>query len=132
MNLRKKILVVDDDEVVIELLHVKLGKMYDVVSTNAPERAKLLAKQESPDLIICDIGMPEFDGADVSWAMRNDPEVRDIPFVYLTSLASPSDVQGLGEIGGRPAISKFCSNKDLLAGIQKMLNGGPVATRQSD
>ncbi len=123
MSQRKKILVVDDDEAVIDLLHAKLAKLYDVVSTNAPERALLLARQESPDLIICDIGMPEFDGADVSWALRNDSGLRDIPFVFLTSLASPSDMQGLGELGGRPAISKFCSTAELLAGIQKMLEG---------
>jgi CheY-like chemotaxis protein len=120
LSVRKKILVVDDDEVVIELLHMKLGTMYDVVSTNSPDRVVKLAREESPDLIICDIGMPEFDGADVSWALRNDRELNSIPFLYLTALAS--DMQGLGELGGRPAISKFCSTKELLAGIQKMLD----------
>jgi CheY-like chemotaxis protein len=122
MNSRKKILLVDDDEVVTEVLQTRLGTHYDVVSTNSPENALALARREQPDLIICDVDMPEMDGGDISAALYGDPELRGIPFLFLTSLASPSDLgSDRQEIGGRAAISKHSSTKDLLKRIQTLI-----------
>lgn len=123
MSARKKILIVDDDEAVIDLLHAKLEPLYDVVSTNAPERVVKLAREVLPDLIICDVGMPELEGADVSYRLLHDQALKDIPFMYLTELASPADIGAQGKLGGRPAISKSSPTKELLAFIQKMLGG---------
>ncbi|MFM9972842.1 MAG: two-component system response regulator [Burkholderiales bacterium] len=115
-------MLVDDDDVITEVLQARLSGHYDVVSTNSPENVLHLARRENPDLIICDIDMPEMDGGDISAALYADSELRNIPFMFLTSLASPEDLgSGREEIGGRAAISKHCSAKDLLLRIHSLI-----------
>lgn len=122
MNAKKRILLVDDDEVITEVLQARLGAHYDVVSTNSPENVLNLARRERPDLIICDIDMPEMDGGDISAALYADTELREIPFLFLTSLASPAELgSSRQEIGGRAALSKHVSGKELLARIQLLI-----------
>src|SRR5262249_11862330 len=114
-------LVVDDDEAVIDYLHAKLGAAYDVVSTNAPERVLELARKERPSLILCDIDMPDMDGGDVSKELYADPELRDIPVLFITGLVSPSDLKGKAhQIGGRPAISKQAPLEELAKRIESL------------
>src|SRR5690348_9854858 len=104
---KRKILVVDDDEAVLDYLQAKLGKRYDVVSTNAPDNVLALARRERPDVIVCDVDMPELDGGDVSKALFADDALRAIPVLFLTALATPADLKQLsGQLGGRPAVSK--------------------------
>ena len=78
MQARKKILVVDDDEAVTAYLQAKVGTAYDVVTTNVSTRALALAKSEHPDLVICDIDMPQLDGGDLAKKLASDPEVRKL------------------------------------------------------
>lgn len=125
MNLktRKKILVVDDDEAIIDFLHAKLGGAYDVVSTNAPEHVLKLAHDEHPDLVLCDIDMPDMDGGDVSAALYADALTRDIAVIFLTSLITPEELQAKrGEIAGRPALSKHSGSAEMLARIKKIID----------
>jgi CheY-like chemotaxis protein len=119
---RKKILVIDDDPAVIDFLAGKLGASYDVISTVSPRDALRLAREQRPDLILCDIDMPEVDGADISAQLFGDDSVRAIPFVYLTAIASPKDlgVRG-GHLGGRMAISKHTPSEELLRRVRELL-----------
>ena len=66
--MRKKILLVDDDQAVLDFLQAKLGVRYDLVTTAAADAVMRLAHKEMPDLILCDIDMPELDGGDISAA----------------------------------------------------------------
>jgi len=121
---RKKILVVDDDEAVLDYLQAKIGARYDMVSTNAALNVVKLAREQHPDLILCDVDMPEMDGGDVSAALFGDEELRHIPLLFLTALASAQDIRGLqGQIGGRPAVSKSAPLEDLVARIEALLTG---------
>jgi two-component system cell cycle response regulator len=118
---KHKLLVVDDDEAVIDFLHAKLGKHYDIVSTNAPENVLNLARREKPSLILCDIDMPDMDGGDVSKALFADAELRDIPVLFLTGLVSPGDLsKGNGQVGGRPAVSKQAPMAELVKKIEAL------------
>ncbi len=120
---RKKILVIDDDDAIVDLLHAKLGDRYDVISTNAPENVLALVRNHAPDLVICDIDMPEMDGGDVSAALYADAETRGIPLLFLTSLVTPADAKAArGQIGGRVALSKHAPVAELLARIQSMID----------
>ena len=122
MASRRKLLLVDDDDAVIDYLHAKLGTAYDVVSTNSPDRVLSLARSEHPDLIICDIDMPEMDGGDVSSALFDDDELREIPVLFLTALVSRRELTAArSEIGGRPAIAKDAPASELLARIKSLL-----------
>ncbi len=119
---RKKILVIDDDPDVIAFLVAKLGAAHEVISTVSPRDALRLAREQKPDLILCDIDMPEVDGSDVSAQMFGDVSVRAIPFVYLTAIASPKDLGARGGyLGGRMAISKELPPEELLGRVRELL-----------
>jgi CheY-like chemotaxis protein len=119
---KKKILVVDDDEAVLDYLQAKMAGRYDVVSTNAPENVLKLAREHRPDLILCDVDMPELDGGDVSSALFADDEVREIPLLFLTALVSSADIKELaGQLGGRPAVSKSEPLPKLIERIETLL-----------
>lgn len=119
---RKKILVIDDDSAVIEFLVTKLGDTYDVISTVSPRDAARLAREQRPDLILCDIDMPEVDGGDLSVEMFDDDSIRLIPFVYLTAIASPKELGARGgHLGGRMTISKHLPADELLGRVRELL-----------
>ena len=119
---QKKILVVDDDEAVLDFLQAKLAD-FAVITTNAPEHVLKLAKQHVPDLIVCDVDMPDMDGGDVSAALWGDDETRAIPVLFLTALASPPEIAASkGQIGGRAALSKRSPPADLIARIRAMVD----------
>ena len=113
---RRKILVVDDDEAVLDYLKAKLGSRYELIFTSNSADVVSLARHERPDLILCDIDMPGRDGGDVSAALYGDDETRDIPVLFLSALVS---VQG--EVGGRPAVSKSVPIDQLIARIETLI-----------
>ena len=122
MTWRAKILIVDDNELSLELMQAKLADRYDIVTTNAPDNVVKLARETEPDLIICDFDMPEMDGGEVSEALFADAELRLIPLLFLTSLATTADMNRMRkQIGGRPAISKDSSLERLVARIEELL-----------
>ena len=122
MTWRAKILIVDDSELSVEILHTKLAGRYDVISTNSPVNAVKLAQQHEPDLILCDFDMPEMDGAEVSAALRADEETRYIPLLFLTALATTGDLNRMSkQLGGRPAISKDSPIESIVAKIEELL-----------
>ena len=119
---RRTILVIDDDSAVLDFLVAKLGPAYEVITTLSARDALRLALEHRPDLILCDIDMPEIDGGDVSLQLFEDESLRATPFVYLTAIASPKDLGARsGHLGGRPAISKHLPPGQLLARVRELL-----------
>ena len=122
METRKKLLLVDDDEAVIEFLQVKLGAEFDLTATGSPEEALALAREGQPDLVLCDIAIPGMDGGDVSAALFAQPETHHIPLVFLTALVSPQDLAAKGnQLAGRAAISKQSPIEEIVARIRASL-----------
>jgi CheY-like chemotaxis protein len=122
MSARRKLLLVDDDEAVIEYLSVKLGGEFDLISTSAPEQVLPLARAGRPDLVLCDIDLPGMDGGDVSAALFADADTHGIPLVFLTALVSPRDLAAKGnQLAGRAAISKQSSIEEIAARIRAAL-----------
>jgi CheY-like chemotaxis protein len=120
--IRQKILVVDDDEAVLAYLRAKIGPRYDVITTTAPLEVMELARENEPQLIVCDLDMPHMNGSEVSAAIFADEELRHIPVVFLTGAVAPGEIQKLqGLIGGRPAIPKNAPLGDLVARIERIL-----------
>ena len=119
MTKRKNVLLVDDDHAVTDYLQIKLGKAYDVQVTNEPRAVLALARKGQPDLILCDIDMPDMDGGDVCRVLSDDEQTRHIPILYLTSMVSREEVQMMGgQIGGRPGVSKDAPIEEFLARIR--------------
>ena len=113
---KRKVLVVDDDEAVLDYLRAKLGARYDLVATQVPEAGMDLARRELPEMILCDIDMPGMDGGDISAALFADDETRDIPVLFLSALLSAEK-----QVGGRHAIAKRAPLEELLVRIAALL-----------
>jgi len=119
---KPKILLVDDDDAVLEYFEAKLGQRYELVATNAAEQVLALARQHAPQVIVCDIDMPKMDGGELSSALFADEELRDIPVLFLTALATPAQLERLsGQLGGRPAVSKSEPVARLVARIEALI-----------
>ena len=122
MTRRAKILVVDDDELALEITTTKLSDRYDIVSTQDPGNVLRLARETEPDLIICDFDMPEMDGGEVSAALLADEELKYIPLLFLTGLATSGDLNRMRkQLGGRRAVSKDAPLAQLVARIEELL-----------
>lgn len=91
-----KILVVDDDISILELLRVNLELLgHDVITSPDGIKGFALAQQEMPDLVILDVMMPEVDGYTVAHRIRLNEPTKDIPILMLTALGMLKDkVQG--------------------------------------
>ena len=116
----KKLMLVDDDQDILALLKMKLERTgrFSVVSTSDPEKAAGLAKREAPDLIICDIDMPEMTGGDVAAALADDARSSRIPVLFFSSLISKAESgKGTKIIGGRRMVSKYAPIEQLIAAI---------------
>jgi putative two-component system response regulator len=122
MSERKKILVVDDDEAVIEYLNAKLGAEFELMATGSAQQALTLARNGRPDLVLCDIDLPGMDGGDLSAALFAHPDTHAIPLLFLSALVSPKDLAAQGhQLAGRGAISKQASIGDIVARIRASL-----------
>lgn len=89
----RRILIVDDDPDIVELLALNLEAAgYGVESAGDGEQALNVAKKMLPDLIVLDVMMPRMDGLAALAELRAHPDTREIPVVMLTAKASDSDV----------------------------------------
>jgi len=94
VNTDKKILVVDDDPFMIDLLVRQLkSKGFIVLSSTDPETAYSMAEKERPDLIISDIAMPALDGFTLLKGLKQNKVTKNIPLVLLTSSDRMGDVE---------------------------------------
>lgn len=82
----KKILVVDDTEVNIDILVDALGDDYDVRVAMDGESALEVVNADRPDLILLDILMPGIDGYEVCKRLKKDPKTNDIPIIFVTGV----------------------------------------------
>lgn len=83
----KKILIVDDEPDVLEVLGKRLlGAGYQVIKAQSGQEAITKARNELPNLIVLDIIMPDMDGGHVANVLKEDESTKDIPVVFLTCL----------------------------------------------
>ncbi|MBN2034341.1 MAG: response regulator [Deltaproteobacteria bacterium] len=117
-----KLLVVDDEEDILELLRFNLaGEGFQVVCATTGEEALGKVKSDMPDLILLDLMLPGIDGLEVAKRLKSLPETRGVPLVMLTAKGEEEDiVKGL-EIGADDYITKPFSPKVLAARIRAVL-----------
>ena len=118
----KKILIVDDEQDVLELLGTRLeGQGYEVVTLSDGRMAVSLAKKEKPDLIILDIVMPGVDGSEIANILKTDPQTKNTPVIFLTCLITKEEEKRDNVIGGKYFIAKPYDPDDLLKIIENLL-----------
>ena len=123
---RRLILVVEDDAAIRQLLEKALGLRYRVESVgDGPSAiARLTAPGKAiPDLLLCDIMMPGFDGVTVAKKMRALPPLKNVPIVFLTAKSTPKDVIVGIQAGAKHYVTKPFLIADLLAKVAKVLGG---------
>lgn len=117
-----KILVVDDDMAINELIKVNLElNGYQVISALDGNKGYALAKQELPSLVVLDVMMPEVDGYTVAKRIRENQTTKDIPIIMLTALNMlQNKVQGFN-IGVDDYLVKPFEMEELLVRIKALL-----------
>ena len=118
----EKILVVDDEDHIVELISYNLiNSGYKVITANNGIDAVKLAKEENPRLMLLDLMIPGLDGYDVCKAIRSDNDSKDISVIMLTAKGEELDkILGL-ELGADDYMTKPFSIRELLARIKAVL-----------
>jgi two-component system, OmpR family, alkaline phosphatase synthesis response regulator PhoP len=125
--MKEKILVVDDEKDILELIDYNLSKNgYRVKTVTTGEDALELIKENDYDLIILDLMLPGVDGFDICKTIKADKQKSSIPIVMVTAKSEEADkVAGL-EIGADHYVTKPFSPRELLAIVKATLRRRPA------
>ena len=124
----EKILVVDDEHEVLQLLKIELsGEGFQVFTASNGQEAVQKAQMVNPHLILMDIMLPDLSGGDVVKMLKDDTKTSDIPVVFLTALLTKRDHESnkLLNVNDQPylSIAKPFTSEELLSKIQIALKG---------
>lgn len=123
-NRKRRILLVDDEPFLTSLLRMNLEDTdrYEVREINNPLDALDAVKEFMPDLILLDVMMPDLDGADIIFRMKNDQQMKDVVVVFHTATVRRAelDVHG-GVISGYPFLAKPATTKQVIEFIERHL-----------
>lgn len=119
---KKKVLVVDDEENIVELIRMNLESSgYEVIDAYTGMEAITKTNSFLPDLILLDLMLPDIDGLQICQMLRLNEETKDIPIIMITARSEESDkVQGLG-IGADDYVTKPFGIRELEARIKTVL-----------
>ena len=127
----KKILVIEDEEPVRDnILELLNAEGFKVVSAPNGSSGVKLAQQHQPDLILCDIMMPELDGYGVLDSLRQDPATATIPFIFLTAKTDKTDLRQGMELGADDYLTKPFTVDELLNAIATRLEKQAAIAKQ--
>ena len=128
-----KILVIEDEQGVREnLLEILEAENFDTIGAENGHVGITWAWEHRPDLIICDVMMPELDGYEVLKLLRQDPVTETIPFIFLTAKADKADLRQGMELGADDYLTKPFTMAELLGAIASRLKRQASIARQSE
>lgn len=126
------LLIEDNPEMLENIASILELAHYDVITAGNGKVGVDLAQQRNPDLILCDIMMPELDGYGVLYLLRNDPATAKIPFIFLTAKAEKTDFRTGMNLGADDYITKPFDGVDLLKVIDVRLKQRLPASFRND
>ena len=119
---KERILVVEDDQSILELIEYNLHKEgYGVATADNGEKAIELAKRELPQLMILDLMLPGIDGLEVCKIIKSDDKTKYIPIIMLTAKSEETDVVVGLQLGADDYVTKPFSPRVLLARVKTVL-----------
>ena len=126
----KKIVLIEDDPDLYSLIQYNLQREgFTIAGSKTGKGALELCRRERPDLIILDIMLPDADGLDICKGVRAQPDLANVPLIFLTARASEADrIVGL-ELGANDYIVKPFFVRELIARIKIHFRGQQPATR---
>lgn len=119
---KKKILIVDDEKDVTEMVKMNLEGTgeYEVLAENNAVNVINVVRKFKPDLILMDVMMPEMDGGEIANQIKSDQGVKDTPIVFLTAAVTKEEaILQDNTIGGYPFMAKPVTINELLSCIKK-------------
>ncbi len=109
----KKILIVEDEDIIIDLLEKKLVQEgYEVSTAHDGEEGLKMVKEIKPDIILLDIIMPKKSGYEVMEEMSKDPELNRIPIIIISNSGQPVELDKAKDLGARDWLIKTEFNPD--------------------
>ncbi len=131
--MKQRILVVDDEPDVLELVEYNLsGAGFSVITASDGAEALAKIRTHQPDLVILDVMMPEMDGTELCKLLRRDPATADIPIILLTARAGEIDrVLGF-ELGADDYVTKPFSPRELVLRVKSLLRRGQISEEKSE
>ena len=119
---KEKILIVEDEEDVVELISYNLTKENYVCDTAfSGSQALDKFRQSPPDLVLLDLMLPEMDGLEVCKELKNNPDTRQTPIIMVTAKSDEADIVTGLELGADDYITKPFSPKVLIARVRAVL-----------
>ena len=119
---KQKILVVDDEEDILELVSYNLSRNgYQVTTVATGEEAIPKTRAETPELLLLDLMLPGLDGLEVCRILKNDEKTAHIPILMLTAKGEEADIVTGLELGADDYVTKPFSPRILLARIRALL-----------
>lgn len=103
---KMKILVVDDQPVNIQIIHQMLNADYQIFMATSGAQAVSLCQSNPPDLILLDVVMPELDGVATCRLLKQQPELAQIPVIFVTGMQSQEEEVVCWEAGGADFVLK--------------------------
>ncbi|MCO6486273.1 MAG: response regulator [Saprospiraceae bacterium] len=127
----KKILIIEDNPDVREnLAEILTLSKYEVLAAENGKVGVELAVGHHPDLILCDVMMPELDGFGVLHILSKNPDTASIPFIFLTAKTEKSDIRKGMNLGADDYISKPFDDVELLEAIETRLRKSEKIQRE--
>jgi two-component system phosphate regulon response regulator PhoB len=119
---RERILIVEDDEDIMELIAYNLEREnYRVIKVESGEAALTKIAKSIPDLILLDLMLPELDGLEVCKQLRADTRTQLVPIIMVTAKGEESDIVAGLELGADDYITKPFRPKELIARVRSVL-----------
>lgn len=129
----KKILVIDDEEWLREMVQLALRqKGYDVIEAENGASGIELARKELPDLILCDVNMERVDGYLTLSSLRNEPTTEAIPFILMTGLADNAGMRHGMELGADDYLPKPFTIEALYGAVDARLKKAQALRQEAE
>src|SRR3954462_4905357 len=126
----KKILLIEDNTEIRENTEEILSLAnYEVITAPNGKMGVTLAQDQHPDLIICDIMMPELDGYGVLHILSKKTETAQIPFIFVTAKTEKTDIRKGMELGADDYLTKPFDDTELLNAVETRLKKHEMRTR---
>jgi DNA-binding NarL/FixJ family response regulator len=118
----KRILIIEDEPEMRRNITTLLRYYdYDPIAAKTGREGVEAARREKPDLILCDVMMPEMDGYGVIQALQTDASLARIPFIFLTAKGEKEDLRSGMNLGADDYLTKPVANADLVRAIETRL-----------
>jgi len=117
----KKVLVVEDDQAIAEMLSKMLGRFYDVRVIHDGGAAITTAAAFRPDVILLDVNLPNMDGFQIAQGLKKSSELGKVPIVFLTAQDRSLDVVKGIQAGAKHYITKPFKMDDVIKKIRRLV-----------